>query len=385
MKKSSLFLLVLISTSLQAKPCKDLVQRMLELYPDQNTEMMMTRIQNAKNKHMFMRAFIPRYYQEAFEVKDTIPAYNKLKKHTGHIVGDAHVGNFGFLMDNKGKPTLTLVDFDDVAEAPLFLDVMRLSQSASYTGDFNQVKLLEAYKRGLNAADHQLSKYLGKLNGKSQKGGIATKADYTSTAQGPRFSAKQEPTFAVTAQEQKSIEKVLKDKFGKETKLHDSYRTMKESGGSAYGTRFHTLVEFDGDMHLIEFKEIMEGGVVSGWVKKPVSDNQRIKSAMNTYLGSGFEQSLDVVEVGNKPFQLRFKAEGNKAIDLSAVSEKEISKVVEDEFYVLGQLHRRSLGGTNQGVSSYAQDLDTVSPEEWEQSVKVMKKIVKKDYEAGNK
>lgn len=375
-------LLFFISSSLHAAQCKDLVTRMLELYPDQNTKMMMTRIQNAKNKHMFMRAFIPYYYRESFEIKDTIPVYQKLKNHTGQIVGDAHVGNFGLLLDNKGKPVMTLVDYDDVGEAPLFLDVMRLSQSASYVGDFKQAKLLEAYKRGLTSSPHKLSDYMIDLQNKSLKNGMATKADYTVTPQGARFSTKTEPATAISAQEKNSIDSVLKGKFGSKIKLHDSYKTMKESGGSAYGTRYHALVEIEGKMNFIEFKEIMKGGIVS-WDKRALTDGKRIETAMNTYLGKGFEQNLDVVKVGNKSYQLRFKAEGNEAIDLAKVSSKEVPRVIEDEFYILGQLHRRSLGGNKSSVEAYASDLDKVEVKEWEDSVKMMKKVVKKAYEQG--
>ncbi|WPU65993.1 DUF2252 family protein [Peredibacter starrii] len=380
--KKSFFLFFLLSSQLHAKPCTNLVSKMLELYPDQNTQMMITRIKNAQDKHMFMRAFIPYYYKESFEIKETIPVFQKLKNHRGQIVGDAHVGNFGLLLDNKGKPAMTLVDYDDVGEAPLFLDVMRLSQSASYVDDFDMTKFLEAYKRGLKGTDHQVSQYMTDLQAKSIKGGQTPKAKVLTTPQGPRFGEKTEPATALQPAQQKSLEKVLQTKFGKNTKLHDSYSTMKESGGSAYGTRYHGLVEIDGKITFVEFKEIMKGGVI-GWGKKAATDGKRVEGAMNTYLGKGFDENLSVVKIGDKSYQMRFKTEGNKAIDVSAVSKKEVENVIADEFYILGTLHRRSLGNTNTGVTAYAKDLETVSIQEWEDSVKVMKKVVKKAYNAG--
>ena len=372
--------LLFVSFSLHAAPCKDLMAKMLEHYPDQNTQKILLRFENAKNKHMFMRAFIPYYYREAYEAREALPIYQKLKNHTGQIVGDAHVENFGFIVSNKGTPKFTFNDFDDVAEAPLFLDVMRLSQSASYLGDYDHVKLIEAYKKGLSGTQHKYTPYVEGLRKKAEKGGHASKADVLATKEGPRFAAKGEPNFPVTKSEQTEIDKLLKAKFGKNTVLHDSYRTMKESGGSAFGNRYHVLTEINGEMQFIELKEIMDGGVIASWTKKQVTNEKRVQNSMQSFLGNEFDERLAVVKVNKKPFQLRFKSEGNKSIDAAAMKAKELEQVIADEFYILGQLHRTSLGGSNTGVAAYARDLEKVTPEDWESSVKVMKKTLKQAY-----
>jgi hypothetical protein len=59
--KLNIIFLLLLSLPLQAKPCKKVMTALLELYPEQSKKMLVTRIENAKNKHMFMRAFIPYY------------------------------------------------------------------------------------------------------------------------------------------------------------------------------------------------------------------------------------------------------------------------------------------------------------------------------------
>ncbi len=370
-------LLLLISFELHAKPCKNIIQAFLELYPHHDKEMIFTRLQNAKNKHKFMRGFIPYYYQEAYEARKLIPVHDKLKGTTGQIVGDAHVENFGFMINNDGKPILALNDFDDVAEAPLYLDVMRLSQSASYVDDVKQAKLIAAYKKGLEDSDYKFSAYIEKLKSKSEAGGVATKADYVKTDKGLEFTTKDLP---VTTLEVNEVEKVLKAKFGTKAKLHDLYKTMKASGGSAYGNRFHLLAEFDGKVHFIELKEIFDTGVVSQFAKATPNE-QRILTARDTFLGNNFDQKLDVIEVDDVAFQLRFKSEGNKSIDFGKVDEKEVHKVIEDEFYVLGQLHRKSLKDSPKEIKAYVKDLNTVSIKEWEESVKVMKQKIKKAYD----
>ena len=177
---------------------------------------------------------------------------------------------------------------------------------------------------------------------------------------------------------------MLTEKFGKNTKLHDAYQTMKESGGSAFGTRYHTLMEVDGEIHFVEFKEIMDGGVVPRWLPKNVTNEERILNARQTFLGNGFDQKLDVVKIDGKSFQLRFKAEGNKSIDVKKALETELPGVIEDEFYVLGQLHRKSLGNNPAQISDYLSDFDRVTTSEWEESVKLMKQKIKKAYDKGN-
>lgn len=357
---------------------------LLEMYPEQSKKMLVTRIENAKNKHMFMRAFIPYYYDEAFNLKESLPVYGKLKKHVGQIVGDAHVGNFGYMVNNEGKSVLVLNDFDDVAEAPLFLDVMRLSQSASYVDDFKQAKLLGAYRKGVSGSSYEFSDFIQKLGAKAQKGGNKSKAEFSSTAVGPRFSVKSEPSKILSKEIENSLQNVLTEKFGKNTKLHDAYQTMKESGGSAFGIRYHALMEVDGEIHFVEFKEIMDGGVVPRWVTKKVSNEERILNARSTFLGHDFDQKLDVVKVDGKTFQLRFKAEGNKSIDVKKASEKELPRLMEDEFYILGQLHRKSLHNNPAQISDYLLDFDQVTISEWEESVKLMKQKIKKAYDKGN-
>jgi hypothetical protein len=382
--KLSIILFLLLSLPLQAKPCKKITTALMELYPDQSKKMIVTRIENAKNKHMFMRAFIPYYYEEAFALKETLPVYNKMKNHVGQIVGDAHVGNFGYMVNNQGKSILVLNDFDDVAEAPLFLDIMRLSQSASYVDEFQQAKLLEAYRKGVSGSSYEFSDFIKKLGAKAQKGGNQSKAEFTTTANGPRFAIKAEPSKAITKEVETSLKTVLTEKFGKNTKLHDAYLTMKESGGSAFGTRYHALMEVDGEMHFVEFKEIMDGGVVSSWLPKKVTNEERILKARKTFLGNEFDQKLDVVEVEGKSFQLRFKAEGNKSIDVKKALDTELPGIIEDEFFVLGQLHRKSLGNNPAQVSEYLSDFDRVTAAEWEESVKLMKQKIKKAYDKGN-
>lgn len=338
--------------------------------------MMITRFENANDSHKFLRSFIPFYYDKAFKLKEKLPVFQKLGQYRGQIVGDAHVENFGFLIDNKGKARLTMNDFDDTAHGPVFLDVLRLSKSSSYVSNIKQKKLIEAYVEGIQGTKREMSSYITKLAEKAEKGGKKPKVDAVKTKQGLKFAEKNEPNFPVTSEELGSMEKALQEKFGK-IKIHDSYRTMKESGGSAFGKRYHAIVDVRGETHFIELKEIKEGGVVSSWVTKPVTEEERVRQGMKAFHQNDFEDHLTVVSLDGKPYQARFKLEGIKSIDLASVKKKDLDQVILDEFYLLGQLHRTSLGNK---VKDYIQDLLRVKTKEWEESVSILRDEMDKAY-----
>jgi hypothetical protein len=221
-----------------------------------------------------------------------------------------------------------------------------------------------------------------KLLKKATEGGFTHKAEITTTTNGPRFAVKQEPFFATTKKEISSITDHLTGKFGKDIKIHDSYRTMKESGGSAFGKRFHVLVEEEGKIQMIEFKEIQKGGVTKEWMPAELSDFDRVTDAQNTLLGKDFSHRLYSVQLDETPMQVRFKAKGNKSIDpFAASSEKESIQIIEDEFYAMGQMHRNSLGNDPTKINAYLRDFDELEVDQWKQSLGVMKGVVKEAYD----
>ena len=385
MKYIFMFMMFALSLQIEAKPCKKITNALLDLYPEHTKSIMVTRLENARDKHKFLRSFIPYYYQQVYKHADELPAFQKAKATQGHIAGDAHVENFGFLVDNNGKGVLGLNDFDDVAQSSLVLDVMRLSQSASYMDkELDHAKLIQSYMKGLKDGPHEYSAFVQKLSSKSNSGGHLTKAEYATTANGKSFSVRQAPTFATSADQKKVLQDLLKTKFGPNAVLHDSYRTMKESGGSAWGKRYHLLAEYDGQVHFIELKEAAGSGVVPELVSKAQTNKDRILDARDVFLGKNFDQKLDVVTFENESFQLRFKSEGNKSIDFGKLKAKDYPRLIEDEFYILGQLHRKSLAADPAKIERYSNDLNTITAKEWEATIKVMKQRIKKAFDLAN-
>lgn len=357
----------------------------MDLYPEHSKEIMISRFGKAKNKHKFLRSFIPYYYQEIHKSAADLAAFAKAARTTGHIVGDAHVENFGFLVGNDGKSILALNDFDDVAQAPLVLDVMRLSQSASYVDkEIDQTKLLNAYLLGLKDSPYEYSDFIKKLGEKSKSGGHLSKAEVKVVGDSKLFAVKQEPNFVTSESQKKMLSDLLKNKYGSNVKLHDSYRTMKESGGSAYGKRFHLLAEIDGQEHFIELKEVMDTGVVPKLQSIKTTNTDRILEARDVFLGKNFNNKLDVVKFEDVNFQLRYKASGNKSIDLAKVKPEELTAVIQDEFYLLGQLHRKSLAANPTKVDIYVKDFNSISSKEWHETIQFMRKKISKAFDAAN-
>jgi hypothetical protein len=378
-------LLLGFSFCVQAKPCKKITRALLDLYPEHTKEIMLTRFENASNKHKFLRSFIPYYYQEIQKSASEIPALAKAGKTSGHIVGDAHVENFGYLVNNEGKSVLALNDFDDVAQAPLVLDVMRLSQSASYMDkEIDQAKLLKAYISGVKDSPHEYCDFIKRLGEKSKAGGHLSKAEMKIVGDRKLFAVKQEPNFVTSEAQKKILDGMLKKKYGSKAKLNDSYRTMKESGGSAYGKRYHLLAEINGQDHFIELKEVMDTGVVPKLLSQQATNTDRILNARDVFLGKNFADQLDVIKFEEMNFQLRFKAAGNKSIDLAKVQPENLATVIQDEFYLLGQLHRKSLGSNNAKIDNYLKDINSISTQEWDETLQFMRKKIRKAFDAAN-
>ena len=380
-----LLIFLLLPLAAEAKPCKKITKALLDLYPEHTKEIMLTRFENASDKHKFLRSFIPYYSQEIAQSSAEMPAMQKASKTTGHIVGDAHVENFGYLVGNDGKSILALNDFDDVAQGPLVLDVMRLSQSGSYMDkNLDQAKLIKSYLEGLKNSPYKYSDFVNKLGAKSLEGGHLSKAETKVVGNAKVFAVKQSPSFATTEAQIKTFHDILKKKHGKNYKLLDSYRTMKESGGSAYGKRYHLLVEVDGKEGFIELKEVMDTGVVPKLQSKKVSNKERIISSRDVFLGANYSEMIDVVEVEEKQFQLRHKIAGNKSLDFSKIKSKDYGGLIQDEFYLLGQLHRKSLNADPNKIASYTKDINSITDKEWQLTTDFMRKKIRKAFDAAN-
>ena len=225
---------------------------------------------------------------------------------------------------------------------------------------------------------------MNKLGAKSLEGGHLSKAETKVVGNAKVFAVKQSPSFATTEAQIKTFHDILKKKYGKNYKLLDSYRTMKESGGSAYGKRYHLLVEVDGKEGFIELKEVMDTGVVPKLQSKKVSNKERIISSRDVFLGANYSEMIDVVEVEEKQFQLRHKIAGNKSLDFSKIKSKDYGGLIQDEFYLLGQLHRKSLNADPNKSASYTKDINSITDKEWQMTTDFMRKKIRKAFDAAN-
>jgi hypothetical protein len=363
---------------------KEVITNILSLYPEQSKEMLTIRLKNATDKHKFMRSFIPYYYAHVYDLTDFLPIHKKLKSFKGMIVGDAHVENFGFLINNKGQSVLSLNDFDDVITGPLYLDVMRLSQSASYVDKTLDVsKFLEAYKRGLKNEKHTFSDYTQKLQKQSELKGLSYNEKIFDPKKGLKFLQKESGAEDLTLGDLKQLEKILTQEFGQNIKLGDTYTYSKDSGGSAFSKRYRVLFEVEGTPHFIEFKQIKNSGVLPKLTGRQTENNsKRVLEARDLFLGDDFSEKLRVVKIGEFDFQIRYKYAGHQGVDFNEIAEKEYLDVIVDEFNLLGQLHRKSMDESM--INAYIKQMNNLTANDWSESISAIKKRMKNSFDLVN-
>jgi len=391
------WILILSFFSLQADVCnlnfanfrkeetkKEVITNILALYPEQSKEMLTIRLKNATDKHKFMRSFIPYYYAHVYDLTDFLPVHKKLKNFKGMLVGDAHVENFGFLINNKSQSVFSLNDFDDVITGPLYLDVMRLAQSASYVDKSLDVsKFLEAYKRGLKNEHHTFSDFLQKLQKQSELKGISYNEKIFDPKKGLKFLQKESGAEDLTLSDSKQLENILKQEFGQNIKLGDTYTYSKDSGGSAFNKRYRVLLEVEGTPHFIEFKQIKNSGVLPKLTGRRTENNsKRILDARDLFLGIDFNEKLRLVKVGEYDFQIRFKHAGHQGIDFNEITEKEYLDVMVDEFNLLGQLHRKSMD--EDMIHAYIKEMNNLTTNDWNESISIIKNRMKNSFDLVN-
>lgn len=106
----------------------------------------------AQSPFAFLRATYWRWSETIFEVCPTLSSAPKVL-----AVGDVHLENFGTWRDIDGRLVWGVNDFDEAADMPYALDLVRLAASANLArgGDDTAVShnILEGYRAGLRRPD----------------------------------------------------------------------------------------------------------------------------------------------------------------------------------------------------------------------------------------
>lgn len=304
-------------------------------YQKQDMNRIHSRIKATKNDpHKFLRSFPPHFYKIADDLK-LESLLGDVYKHKSVIGGDVHVENFG-VRKFQDEYRLLINDFDDLSEGNTILDAVRLLTSMKFTGhDVDKKfvkKFLDRYLEGIKGKKANFSEVTEEFfkQAKKTKSRISKKKI---DIENKKFIKKREPSFDMTKAEIAFWKKEIKE-YGE---LKDSYKYIKESGGSGGLDRFELLVEKDGELIWLEVKEWETPGINAGLGTKAPSFDKRLAHVLKY---DRPEIPATTFQYKNKTFFLREIHEGHIGLSLDEIKKKQMEDLYLDEAYALGFFHR---------------------------------------------
>jgi len=336
------------SSEKSAAKCIDIIA---SFYTIERNHLLKTRIAGVKNDlHLFYRSFPPLFYKMAADLKWE-KQFKSVSNTVSVMAGDSHMENYG-LRFYQNELRLSVNDFDDVTQGPVFLDVLRLFGSANLAGVDVDEKLIEdvlkSYRKGLKAKDWTYSESVEKLFKKAGKANALDKKDVDSKT--GKFIAKKTPATEIEKADLAKWAEVMKDTGD----IKDSYLYIKQTGGSAGLNRFQFLVEKDGKLSWIEAKEWTRPSYNTATEIKEPSASKRFEM-ISTYDQPEF--SPKIAAVNGKTFLLRQVDDRQKGISLVDLNSKQMEDVLNDEAYALGIFHRTFLSNAKDFESAIEKDV----------------------------
>jgi uncharacterized protein (DUF2252 family) len=338
---SVVLLSLLMSISVFAEERVDLVSRIQKLYPHLEEIQLENSLNLTENSFGFLRSFVPYFYEEAKTYSLTQKTLSPMKTESGWCVGDAHLENFGALLDDQGHSQFSMNDLDDCGPCPLLLDTLRfLTGVRLHDESFDLNPLLDAYRMGLRGQERSLSAEAEALLSLSQSAGrsLSKKSQQDSFKSNRNIESQN-----LSAQESKAVEKAVGEALGPAFKILDIYKTRKAGGGSHGILRYKILVQNNSADQQMELKELVAPGVFPVATTLIGSQKERIQTCLNVVLGENqYSHLYQAVQIGKTSYLLRPKWKGNMSIDLSDYTSPQVKKIAEDEIWTLGKIHRKT-------------------------------------------
>lgn len=311
--------------------CLEILQK---FYPNQDASFIETRIANTeKNSHMYFRSFPPLFYKTIQDLK----LKHELKdilQFKAIMAGDSHMENFGIKFF-KGKLRLSVNDYDDLTEGPIFLDIVRLLTSAKIAGlkiDKESVEeLLKVYMKGVRNKDYEYSSTIKFLIEKANKLDPIDEKEISLTKNS--FKKKRANSRILTEQEKAEWSELLSN-FGQS---QDSYSYIKDYGGSAGLNRYEFVVNKDRKTYWIEAKEWSTPSYNIAEEVRPPTENFRYESII-TYDAPEIPPQL--TQYNGKTYYIRNIDRRQLGIVLEEYNKKEMKEILKDEMHALGDFHR---------------------------------------------
>lgn len=340
------------------------------LYPSLSIGRINQKTQLADTPLKFFRAFPALFYtqlqgllQQAQSNRALFPLLNKLEPFPGWCVGDAHIENFGTLIDSNNEAFFSFNDLDDGGPCQPYQDLLRLIVSIKLAGiEVSSQNLLDAYKAGL---DNKISDahYLAVLNPllqEARKGGMRPSKS-SLQHDGKSFSLVPQPNWVPTdAELLRQVSEAIRPVFEDKATILSLFQEIRMQGGSGGLLRLRALVQIGDHLIPLEFKEISPPAIAGvARVAVPPAPT-RFKLSLELQQGPHHSSLYRVLTVAGREILMRPRWAGNDGVDVATFSQSDKIALARSEAFILGQIHSRSLVD----LSGYQKAVAQVSPNE---------------------
>ncbi len=338
-------LLLALPPMANARASNPLHDQLTALYPDLTAQELQAKLDSTSDGFHFLRTFVPYYYSRvAQSPAGLVPLQTALGSHGGWCVGDAHLENFGAVLNRLGHANFTLNDLDDAGPCPLYADTLRfLTGVLLNSAGTNLTPLLAAYRSGLKGDSLPLSPESQALLNASESGGTTLPPHKLDGSAHLKRSAGDTET---NTQERQALQSALNGASGAGRQLLDSFKTRKAGGGSGGLLRFETLFsQAGGGIQGFEFKQMVQPGCFPLATAPIPALQDRVAQSISIELGPDSSPEYRTVVLGTPPlgFLIRPLWAGNLGVKLSDYPSSRIEGIAEDEMHSLGSLHRKSM------------------------------------------
>jgi hypothetical protein len=371
----------ILNNSVSSNPkALELYKTLQELSPDLSLDMIAQKVAATDSEFLFYRSFVSYFYKILKDSETSFPLSPEIKSFKGHDPGDLHIDNFGLIHINPKKSIYSMNDPDSGAVIPLYAGLLRyLSGLNLFDKNFHQANfdnLLPNYYRGLKGGKMEMPQILKKMKKKISKSKLSIPKKEVVKVNG-KLKLKKEirrmriPT-ELSLDEITDFEVILKESFGRKTKILDSFKFLNITGGSGGLMRYRLLVKLDKSFRyeglnkeiLLEFKQIPP---------------QRTNPMQVPSLYTSVTQNLQLITNSSKDFQSPFYREISGLFlplfqrprfsafkaqkSATELSQDDRLEVIQYQLYLIGQIHRQSLG---KNLESYIKAHSSINISDWQ-------------------
>lgn len=302
----------------------------------------------AKDAFHFFRSYVDYFYLIVAANKSNIVTFDNVSSFTGWCVGDAHLENFGFLVQKNNTSLFTMNDMDDFGPCPVIYDLYRLMVSSQlYDKDINLDRILKSYLSGFNSEKVLMPNQLTILLNESKKNGAQLNSKKIVSGKIVR-DAKMTEVDLNTKNEILAVLTNAHLGFSESLNILDLVMTSKVGGGSGGLMRYEILIDDNSKMTHLELKEQVKPSVYPV-ATDPIPDTElRIQKAIQVEQGESALPIYASVKINNLHMIVRPHYTGNIGVNLDDNSSVVNEEIIAYEAYTLGQIHSRSIKQSDQ-------------------------------------